>query len=314
MTAKTEYQSTSQKSKPNPRKHNQIPLDADFWADPKFAGLIQEQGWAAAGLILAVAGYLWRDHCNLLAFSELKQIAWTLHTTEQELLSAVEGAIRTELFERANEICFYCPFISKAAYEYSERVDKLRSNGKLGGRPDKGPEKPIANQLVSTNNQLVNVNNQLVSTRNQTQDNQDNQDRKTIKQSEGGAGGNDCDLQPESHPLERYFMPVTVEVERDPQFMNAGRRPLKDFTAIWLTPFELEQVREEIKKHPSASMKSIFTTVQARAVGRPPHERSKFCAHAALTGWALQAELEKQKAVNDAARSAVYLQNATGEA
>lgn len=307
MAANQEYQLPKSKSK---LPGLELPLAADFYTRPEFTAILEPFGWESVGIVLALGGLMWRRSDPSIRFSEVKAIAYSLHISADRLQDIITGATSSTLFEVVDTHSFHAPFITNAKSDYQTKVNQLRANGRLGGRP----KEPTGNQELTKGFEDETKAKPKSPGLNQPkkESKEVDQERKKVDRIEGDPPLTPIP-DPDAHPLEKHFAPLTPEIERDPQFMNASRRPLKDFPAIWLSPVELDEVKAEFKKNPSASMKSVFKAVQAWAVARPPHERSKICAHAALTGWGLRDELLKCKAVNDAARSAIYLANAAGE-
>lgn len=243
MTAKSEY--NTQKSYASARRRLEIPLQADWFTDPKFAALIQKEGYEAAGVVFALAGLLWRENDHIIEERELSAIAWTLHLEVGRLLEIIQAADEIGLlFLASNQI--ECPFITRAAEEMDARLGQLRENGRLGGRP----KKPTANQLETCGFECETPANQTQSI-NQSVD---------INSSEGESKGGEP-----PHPLESQFQKVEPEI-------GTGRRPLKKYPKLRLTPGELETVLKRLDALGLASpqQKSFaFENAEAQAGKNP---------------------------------------------
>lgn len=118
------------------RRRLQIPLQADFWSDPKFASFIRAVGWETVGACLQIAGILWREETNSATKDELKNAAWAARIPEEMFINALKAGIDSGLFcDHDGNID--CPYVTREAVEMEERLEQLRDNGRRGGRPKK---------------------------------------------------------------------------------------------------------------------------------------------------------------------------------
>jgi hypothetical protein len=98
------------------------------------------------------------------------------------------------------------------------------------------------------------------------------------------------------------------------QFINAGRRPMRKFPEIWLTPQELVLVLDEFmslnieKRHKSAIFQRVAARIRTKVGSGLSADRVP--AFNWLTGFELTNALQGIKAENDMRRSEKYLSNA----
>jgi hypothetical protein len=156
----------------NVKRHNQLPYESDFYDKPSFLEMRAQFGWEGVAFIFALSGQMWRRTDSQIAYDELSALAygWRIEPKER-LLEVVRFAIKVGLFEdcsiaeaqlelglsaaqanssihkssqvsRSSQVrqeeparpSFHCPFVTRAASDYSARVESLRAAGKLGGR------------------------------------------------------------------------------------------------------------------------------------------------------------------------------------
>lgn len=105
-------------------------------------------------------------------------------------------------------------------------------------------------------------------------------------------GGNPAKSEDDPNAI---FLPLTPEHEADQRHMGAGRRPLRKYPCIWITPPEFERALEIMdEKLGTGRYQAIFQRVAAKLEGLPISEQRKKSAFNWLTGWALTEELEQQ--------------------
>ncbi len=74
----------------------------------------------------------------------------------------------------------------------------------------------------------------------------------------------------------------------------AGRRPLKRFPLIFLTPQELIQALQQIRKSiPPDDVAGVFESCEARLRNKSPQQRDQVSAYNWLTGWCLEEAIDK---------------------
>ena len=127
------------------------------------------------------------------------------------------------------------------------------------------------------------------------------------------------DLKENSPPLpddpdlafaESHLEPISPTIKKFNGFMSAGRRPMKNYPALWLTPFELKDAILQLEREgvPKNELKSVFSFAQAHVAAKPRFDM--YPARNCLTGFALQQFLETRKKSNDLKRSETYLNGA----
>lgn len=111
---------------------------------------------------------------------------------------------------------------------------------------------------------------------------------------------------------EVLLVPTTEpRIQKSNQFINASRRPMKQWRDIWLSPFELVKVLEEMTEAgmDKKSKHKVFDGVQSRILTKVAEGAAadRIPVFTWLTGFALTEALAQIKAKNDAERSNNYL-------
>lgn len=104
------------------------------------------------------------------------------------------------------------------------------------------------------------------------------------------------------------FIELTDEISSDNRYMGAGRRPLKKYPDIWLSPTELKDTLDSMNEA-DIPAKEVFKKVAQRFVDYKAARRSvtTVSAHSWLNGWAKVEVLKDLKALTDLKRSQSYL-------
>ena len=77
-------------------------------------------------------------------------------------------------------------------------------------------------------------------------------------------------------------------------WIGAGRRPMRDFPLIFLTPHELARAIVEIRKSvPTEDIASVFHACEAHLRGKSPQQRDSISHFNTLTTWCLNEVIEK---------------------
>jgi len=96
--------------------------------------------------------------------------------------------------------------------------------------------------------------------------------------------------------LEKLETPANQQWTLDNRFIMAGRRPMKDYTNIWLTPHELADVIKKLEESdiPMWSYKDLFLKAEARLVTYKQERRpvQTVSVYNWLTGFLFQEVLE----------------------
>lgn len=96
--------------------------------------------------------------------------------------------------------------------------------------------------------------------------------------------------------LEKLQSPGNQQWTLDNRFVNAGRRPMKDYPELWLTPFELEDIIKKLKESdiPMTSYKDLFAKAEAKLKTWKQERRSTsgVSVYNWLTGFLFQEVLE----------------------
>lgn len=132
----------------------------------------------------------------------------------------------------------------------------------------------------------------------------------------------DDDLDPWKTPEERaeiegYLVPPDdPDIQQQPAFVNAGRRPMRKHPELWFNPLELRDAIAELigKGVAESDVQSVFrrAAVHVRGKVATGGHPSRFDAFGTVTGWALRETLGTAKAIADKARSDLYLTRARG--
>ena len=78
------------------------------------------------------------------------------------------------------------------------------------------------------------------------------------------------------------------------QWIGAGRRPMRKFPLIFLTPHELVQALQQIRKSiPPDDVAGVFESCEARLRNKSPQQRDSTSAYNWLTGWCLEEAIDK---------------------
>jgi hypothetical protein len=127
-----------------------------------------------------------------------------------------------------------------------------------------------------------------------TQYNNNNISITDLRESEN-APPQDTDADPVDKRLfeaERYLATPTGKEpwERDNQYINGGRRPMKKYPALWFTAMELADAIEEVKAALSEDddIRPVFKIAQSEALSQSiAHGNRKVTAYKYVTGFAL---------------------------
>lgn len=111
---------------------------------------------------------------------------------------------------------------------------------------------------------------------------------------------------------------VNPVIEGDNRYITSGKRPLKAFTRIWITPGDLAAAFRTMKKEglPPERFVRVFEKVDRRLADweRKHKQVIHVDCYQWLIGWALYDELKNYRTKMDTERSAKYLEKAKGVA
>lgn len=97
--------------------------------------------------------------------------------------------------------------------------------------------------------------------------------------------------------LEKLEKPAGQDWNRDNRFINAGRRPMKDYPLLWLTPKELSDVIKKLEESdiPIQSYKDLFLKAEAKLTTYSAQGRSaqSVSVYNWLTGFLFDELLER---------------------
>ena len=119
-----------------------------------------------------------------------------------------------------------------------------------------------------------------------------------------------------THALDEHFLSVSKDADwlTNPQYAKAGRRPLRKYPDLFLTPEDLAEVFTQLSDAgiPPAQFKLVFMRVSARlttqkSLGKPTGAVSAFIW---LTSWAKEEVVKELTASCNLERSRAYLEGA----
>lgn len=234
-----------------------IRFDTDFFDKPKIKGLAHRQGVQSVLFLIrllcamgrATNGEISRDAWEAIGFeneyNEEKTRLVVEYCLEQKILSGNIEALSNSRIKEDQEA------LEKKRESTKERVAKTRQKQSITSRPEMVPTqaektpRPIpvlVNSNIIPGHVAIEVNAQKVEETFDTSD-------------------------PNMEiALEKLQKPDGQDWVRDNRFINAGRRPMKDYPLLWLTPGELADVVKKLEESdiPIQSYKDLFLKAEAR--------------------------------------------------
>lgn len=266
----------------------------------------------------------WKKDLGVQMLSFEHRMVWfemliLMHDSEQRGVLVLNGSplsnediarligLDKQKFEQAleqikkNNVCSFTEdgaIYSRSMVRRAETSVKRSISGSQGGNPA-----------------LLKQNSQQDSYPNSDIDIEDDNENESLK-------NNSAPLQPidpADAPLyefaESQLTPTTdPKIQKSNHFISAGRRPMRKYPEIWLTPMELVDAAKVMSEAgiPKNRLDLVFKPVAARirgyvAEGRDP---ARTPAYTHITTFGLEAALKVLKATNDLERSKNYLQTA----
>lgn len=208
-----DYQNQSSQSTAvnSARRHNELPLEADWYSDPKWQEFfaMQEDAWDGVGPLFLLACLLRREWPNAIQFKQIRSISYNHRWQQAKVERWIKNAITCGIFISTSD-GFRSAYVDKRCTEYEGRCAQLRKNAKS----KKADAEQLLSNCLATSEQPQSVS-QSVS-----------QAIKTVDQ------GKD-DLTP-AHPLDGDFLPGPTEI-------GTGARPLKEAPGVKLTTVQLQE-------------------------------------------------------------------------
>lgn len=326
----------------NPRRRRlEMPLQADWYQDPKFVRIVREFGWEGAAYALVIAGLLWREPDCRMKLADLDEIAWTNHQNPAVLKSVISKT--HGLFEIDGEY-FSCPYVTREAAAMDERLNTWRENGRKGGRPRKETESPTK----STQQKPMGFENETKPkpvglekkpNHNQAQSNLliSNQSDQINSDQEGESEGEQAErdsaraavaalselpadepvLSEDERGAEKFLCQPTGSEpwETDPRYVNAGQRPMRKYPLLFLTRQQLIKIVHQFSGDgiPPGEFYRVFQRVNAKLEKKQASRESTahIDAFSWLIGWAKAETLKELADVSRLERERIYTARAT---
>lgn len=325
--------------------------DSNARHDQKILMLRAKGGWAWYGLYFACIEVM-RESSELEIVTDAADaVAMSLGVSSEDFQTFLNACVSIGLFQ-ISETGYYAPSLNKRIERYSQAVEQRRNAGKSSAqsRSQQNNNKESVSEGLTGVERDEEVRSTNISSsfndpnKNKNQNTNKNQN-KNINQNQNGEssrGGElshpppEPDLPPQLLPspdqkpdyssasndfakvAERALLPQDDPlVSSSSLFMTTGRRPIKKYPEIWLTPSEYADVLRVYVEAgvPPDKISDGPKKVAAKLRTFKAQGKTTDCVSAYnwLVGWAFTEVLEQQKAVTDKKRSETYLNNARAQ-
>lgn len=236
-----------------------IRLDTDFFDKPKIKALRRRHGNKGILLVLRILTSMGKSTDGALVRDTWEVLAEESDYKEGEAEAAIAYCLAVGIFSGDEE-----NLSNRRVTEDQEALERKRASKREEMRRYRGREKGTSASVVKSfedTDDLNRIQPRAVSVV------EPPMQRETVDP------GNDETLK---IALTKLETPADQQWTLDNRFISAGRRPMKDYQNIWLTPFELADVMKKLQSSdiPQGSYKDLFLKAEAKLVTWKQERRS----------------------------------------
>lgn len=294
--------------------------DANARNDQKILRLRARGGWAYYGIYWALIEVLRESSDYRMHHDALEGVALSLGVREQEFVTFISTCCQVGLLVQ-DDIGYTSPSLLARMERYEQTIQKRREAGSKGGamraaKLELARSNPLANATQESDTSVAQAklnNNIILNNINYGSEGSVSTDARAREESQPEALPASEDNSPVMAFADRHLVsPTDPIVAGHALFLSAGKRPMKKYPDVWLTPLQLAEVAELYEQSgiPRKELHLGFRLVATHVEGALARGRliTTINAHAWLIGHGLTQALEQRAKSLNVKRQEKYLE------